>query len=230
MFFDPTGNRSILFAIRTVFGDGLCGPVGSWPYPIPIETRAIRERFRRLKTLDRFERRSWCEDRGVRLDNSALIGSTRSVALKVPEKTHRLLDLVCELFSSEPQFPGGLFWIVDLGSRNDQVCEIALSIHSLMLETSGGTKMGAMRPQDLSFLFDKGERPKAQAFLLHAFLFGWGGYFVPGSGEYYLFINPDGVFEAFTDADQWIEFFSSFPEKLGMRQYDHWIDRKPEKP
>ena len=92
-----------------------------------------------MKTLDQIERRRWCEDRGMRLDNSGLIGSTRSVASKVPEETHRLLDLVCELFSGEPQFPGGLFWIVDLGSRSDQVCEIALSIHSLMVETSGGT-------------------------------------------------------------------------------------------
>jgi hypothetical protein len=174
-----------------------------------------------MKTLDQIERRRWCEDRGVRLDNSGLIGSTRSVALKVPEKTHRLLDLVCELFSGDSQFPGGLFWIVDLGSRSDQVCEIALSMHSSMLETSGGRSTLSKRPQDLSFLFDQDERSSAQAFLVHAFLFGWGGYFVPGNGEYYPFINPDGVFEAFTDADQWIDFFSSFPEKLGMRQDGH---------
>src|SRR5271155_881640 len=119
-----------------------------------------------MKTLDQIERRSWCEDRGVRLDNSGLIGSTRSFALKVPEKAHRLLDLVCELFSGEPQFPGGLFWIVDLGSRSDQVCEIALSIHSLMVETSGGTSTLAKRPRELSFLFDQGERSSAQAFLV----------------------------------------------------------------
>jgi hypothetical protein len=179
-----------------------------------------------MKTLDQFERRSWCEDRGVRLDNSGLIGSTRSVALKVPEKAHRLLDLVCELFSREPQFPGGLFWIVDLGSRSNQVCEIALSIYSSMLETLGGSSTLPKRPRDFSILFDQDERSKAQAFLVHAFLFGWGGYFVPGNGEYYVFINPDGVFEAFTESDQWIEFFSSFPEKLGMRQDGRWMNKE----
>ena len=91
-----------------------------------------------------------------------------------------------------------------------------------MVETSSGSSTLSKRPKDLSFLFDQGERSKAQAFLVHAFLFGWGGYFVPGNGEYYVFINPDGVFEAFTESDQWIEFFSSFPEKLGMRQDGHW--------
>ena len=179
-----------------------------------------------MKTLDQIEKRRGCEDRGVRLDNSELIGSTRSVALKVPEKTHRLLDLVCELFSGEPQFPGGLFWIVDLGSRSNEVCEIALSMYSSMLETSGGNAPLAKRPKDFSFLFDQDERSKAQAFVVHAFLFGWGGYFVPGNGEYYVFINPDGVFEAFTESDQWIEFFSSFPEKLGIRQDGHWTTRE----
>jgi hypothetical protein len=181
-----------------------------------------------MKTLTSLERRIWCEERGLRLENSGIVDSKRSVAFSVPEQTHRLLDLTSELFSDEQQFAGGLFWVIDLGSRSDEICRIGLVIHSAMREASDGRGNLVEKPQDYSFLFDRDERSEAQTSLLHTFLFGWGAFFVPEHTQYYFFINPDGVFEAFTENDQWIQFFSGFPEMMGMRQGGRWISRRQE--
>jgi hypothetical protein len=161
----------------------------------------------------------------MQLRDSDIVDSKRSVALKVPDDARRLLDLVTGLFRGEQQFPGGLFWICDLGSRSDQVCDIGCAIFWSMrgLDTS---KVGTEPPQNCSFLFGTQDRSSAEAFLFHAFSFGWGGYFVPGHAQYYLVINPDGVFEAFTESQEWIESFSAFPETLGIRQSGRSISQK----
>jgi hypothetical protein len=182
-----------------------------------------------MKILSNLKRRTWCEQRGFLLKDSAIVESARSVALKVPAEARRMVSLVCELFSDEPQFPGGLFWVDDLGSRSDEDFYIAQVIYIALAKTSNISESLTGRPQDSSFLLSQRERAQAQAFILHSFLFGWAGYFVPEHAKYYLCINSDGVFEAFTEFNEFIEFFLSFPEKLGIRRDGTWLGQRPKK-
>jgi hypothetical protein len=177
-----------------------------------------------MKALTRSEFQSWCERRGLQLKGQGMLDSKRSCVLRVPEKTHRLLNFVCELFPEAERFPGGLFWVVDTGALSDDIIVIGLTIQTLMRKGYALDPIGdAPISEAPGCLFGKEDQLQAQAFLAQLLLFSWGGYLVPDHAQYFFFINPDGVLEVVTDAEQWIDFFSAFPEKIGIRQHGSWI-------
>jgi len=147
-----------------------------------------------------------------------------SIVLRIPDKTRGVLSLIYELFAQDEPFSGGLFWVVDTGSLSDDAIDLGLTIQTLMRKGYGlHQTTNAPINQEPACLFEKGERLQAQGFLAQLLLFSWGGYFVPDQAQYFLDINPDGVLEVVTESDRWIDFFSAFPEKMGMRQRGSWI-------
>ncbi|MGD0119698.1 MAG: hypothetical protein ABSD30_16645 [Candidatus Binatus sp.] len=175
-----------------------------------------------MKTLTQHEYSAWCEQRGLRIESDGILSQdSKSVVLGIPKETRRVLSLVCELLPKEPQFMGGLTWVVDTGSWSDDIIVLGDAILTLMRSSY---RLNSI--QDDSFcLFTKDERVHAQAFLAQQLLFGWGGYFVPDSAEYLFVINPDGVLEVVTESARWLDFFGEFPEKIGTRQHGKWTSR-----
>jgi hypothetical protein len=177
-----------------------------------------------MEALTRSECQAWCEKRGLQVRGRAILGSRRSCVLRVPEKAHRLLSFVCDLFPNTKRFSGGLFWVVDTGALSDDIIDIGLTIQTLMRKGSGLDPVGdAPISEAAGCLFEENEQSQAGAFLVQLLLFSWGGYFVPDHAEYFYLINPDGVLEVVSDDQQWIDIFSALPEKIGMRQDGNWI-------
>lgn len=173
-----------------------------------------------MKLLTEFDCRAWCEHRGLQLKDRGIFShDSRSVVLRIPKETRRLLSLVCELLPGEKQFTGGLIWVVDTGSWSDDTISLGDTLLTLMRRSYG---MDSIQEAPF-YLFAGNERLHAQAFLAQQLLFGWGGYFVPDCGEYFFEINPDGVLEVVTERTSWIDFFAEFREKMGMRQHGKWI-------
>jgi hypothetical protein len=177
-----------------------------------------------MKALGRGEWHIWCEKRGLQLKGLGILDSRRSHVLQVPEKTHRLLSFVCELFPNMERFSGGLFWVVDTGSLGNDIIDTGLTIQTLMRKGSGLDPIeDAPVSEATACVFEDAEQLQARAFLAQALLFSWGGYFVPDHAQYFFVINPDGVLEVVTETESWIDVFSAFPEKIGIRQHGNWI-------
>jgi hypothetical protein len=180
--------------------------------------------FRAVKILTQSNYRAWCEERGLQIKDRWILDPPRSksVVLRIPKEASRIIGFVCELLPREEQFPGGLFWVVDTGALSDDIMAIGQTILMLMRKSYG---LGLIQDAP-ACLFANDERLNAQAFLALPLLFAWGGYFVPDHVQYFFDINPDGVLEVVTESKLWIDFFSAFPEKMGIREHGKWIARK----
>jgi hypothetical protein len=178
-----------------------------------------------MKALMQSDYQAWCEQRGLQIRGRGILRSERSISivLRIPDETRSVLSLICDLFPKDEPFSGGLFWIVDTGSLSDDIIDLGLTIQRLMRKAYGYATPNAPSSDVPPCLFEEDERLQAQGFLAQPLLFSWGGYFVPNHAQYFFDINPDGVLEVVTETDRWIDFFSAFPEKMGMRQHGSWI-------
>lgn len=178
-----------------------------------------------MKALTQFACQAWCKERGLQTAGRGVLHPERSksVVLRVPIETRLVLELVCKLLPRDEQFSGGLFWVVDTGSWSVPVITIGQTIVTTMRKSHALDSI----EEAPACLFAADERLHAEAFLALPLLFAWGGYYVPDHTQYFFDINPDGVLEVVTEDAAWIDFFSEFPEKIGMRQHGTWIGRNP---
>jgi hypothetical protein len=155
-----------------------------------------------MQVLTKAEAMEWLPRSGsefdLRGDLAFRNGKNHVIAVPLPDKAHRLPYLANLLVtgSYDSPFVESLLWFTDWGAGGDVSNRVGFKLLQSMHAD----------PQPLieapARLFGPNERIEAQSLLTLAILMGWDAYFIPITGNYFIFNSNDEFTDVVSNDDE----------------------------